>query len=314
VRVLFCGLGFPEAFQLLRERLPDDEVIACSEDRVLQSVTGVDVVIPAMSLINAEVMAASGMRLIQQWGTGLEGVDLDMARRRGIWVANVRSGTTFNAESVADLALLHILGLIRDLSLAQANVRAGRLGGPVGKSLAQCTVSLFGLGDIGRALARRLGVCGTRLIGISRHPDTALCQDIGLAECFSTEDRFRALSQSDVLVLCLPLTQETRGIIGAAELAALPKGSFLVNVGRGALVDYHSLLSALGSEHLGGAGLDVFWQEPINPQDPLLSFPNVITTPHIGGVTEQSYGAIADAVVANIDRLRRNVPPCDQVV
>jgi phosphoglycerate dehydrogenase-like enzyme len=304
-----CGQGFPDAYRLLRERLKQDEVLCCAEDRVLQSMAGVDVVIPAMSRISAEVMDAGPPRLVQQFGAGLEGVDLEAAGQRGIWVANVPSGSTHNAGSVADLALLLILGLIRDLAQAQANVRAGRLGAPLGKSLAQCTVCVFGLGNIGRALARRLRGCGARLVGVCRHPDTALAEDLGLAECFATEDRLRALAQSDVLALCLPLTPQTRGIAGAAEFAAMRRGAVVVNVGRGPLIDYPALLGALRSGHLGGAGLDVFWHEPIDPRDPLLALPNVIATPHVGGVTGQSYGAILDAVVANIERLRRNLPP-----
>ncbi len=313
MRVLFCGRGFPEAFAMLRERLPHDDVFACAEDRIAESIAGVDVVVPAMCRITREIMEAGSMRLIHQWGAGLEGVDIQAARERGIWVANVPTGSTYNAESVADLALLLILALTRRLPLAQANIGAGVLGAPMGKLLGQCTVCLFGLGNIGRAIARRLHGFGTRLIGINRQPNADLSREFSLADCFAADERLRALAQSDGVVLCLPLTAATRGCIAAAELAAMPRGSFVVNVGRGALIDYDALVAALASGHLGGAGLDVFWQEPIDPADPLLRLPNVIATPHIGGITRQSYQAILDALVANIERARRNEPPVNRV-
>ena len=313
MRVLFCGRGFPEAFTMLKERLAQDAVIACAEDRVAESIAGVDVVIPAMCRITRTIIEAGNMRLIHQWGAGLEGVDIEAARERGIWVANVPTGSTYNAESVADLALLLILALTRKLPVAQANVAAGLLGAPMGRLLGQCTVCLFGLGNIARSLARRLRGFGTRLIGISRHPQPDLARELVLVDCFAADDRLRALAQSDVVVLCLPLTAETRGCMGAAELAAMPRGSFVVNVGRGALIHYDALVAALANGHLGGAGLDVFWQEPIGPGDPLLRLPNVIATPHIGGITRQSYQAILDALVANIERLRRNEPPVNRV-
>jgi phosphoglycerate dehydrogenase-like enzyme len=313
VRVLFCGHGFPDAFQLLKERLPGDEVLACPEGSVREAARGVDVVIPAMCRISAEVIAGGNMRLIQQWGAGLEGVDIAAARKHGVWVANVPTGGTFNAESVAELAVLQILALIRQLPVAQANVTAGLLGTPMGKLLSQCTVCLFGLGNIGRALAQRLGGFCARLIGVSRDPVAAINAVPGLAACFAPGERLRALSQSDVAVLCLPLTPETRGCMGAAEFTAMPKGACVVNVGRGPLIDYVALVAALQRGHCGGAALDVFWQEPIDPRDPLLTFPNVIATPHIGGITRQSYDAIATALIANIERVRRGEPPLNRV-
>lgn len=313
MRIAFCGGGFPDAPRMLRDRLPGDEIVICGEDTPPRLASEAEVVIPAMTRIGEDLMAASRVRLIQQWGAGVEGVDLEAAKRHGIWVANVPSGNTFNADSVADLALLFILGLLRDLPQAQANVRAGRLGAPLGRSLAQCTISLFGLGHIAEALAPRLTACGAKLIGISRRPDPVKSAMLGLTGCVTIEDRHQALSKSDVLVLCLPLTPETRGIVAAAELAALPQGALLINVGRGALVDYPAFLEALKSGHLGGAGLDVYWKEPIDPSDPLLAFPNVITTPHIGGVTQQSYRAILDVIAGNIDRLRRGEPPVNRV-
>lgn len=311
MRILFCGHGFPAAPRMLAQRLVHDQVEVCADGQVLEAAAQADVIIPAMARIDRQVMEASPVRLIQQWGTGLDGVDLEAARQRGVWVANVPSDATHNAGSVAELAMLFILALIRGLPQAQANVRAGRLGEPLGRTLAQCTICLFGLGNIALGLAQRLHPSGARLIGISRHPDNVPAE-LGLSACFATQDRLSALAQSDVVVLCLPLTDQTRGIMGQAELAALPQGAHLINVGRGPLVDYQALLEALKSGHLGGAGLDVYWKEPLDPKDPLLAFPNLIATPHIGGLTEQSYQDLMEGVVANIERLRQGLPPLNR--
>jgi phosphoglycerate dehydrogenase-like enzyme len=168
MRILFCSEAFPVAPPLLRARLPADEVVTCTDDAVRNALADVDVIVPAMARIDAEVMDAGRFRLIQQWGVGLEGVDLAAARTRGIWVANVPSGGMGNAESVAELAVLLILGLLRRLPEAQAGVRAGLLGAPLGLSLLGRSVCLVGLGHVGRALARRLQPFGVRLAATSQ--------------------------------------------------------------------------------------------------------------------------------------------------
>jgi len=106
-------------------------------------------------------------------------------------------------------------------------------------------------------------------------------------------------------VLCVRLSNETRGLVDANVLATLREGACLVNPARGALLDYDALYSALSTGRLRGAGLDVYWNEPIACDDALLALPNVIATPHVAGVTEESYREIADAVAANIERIRR---------
>lgn len=312
MRVLFCGETFPAARPLLQARLPHDEILACPADRVREALDGVDVLIPLMARIDAPLLDAGRLRLIQQWGAGIEGVDLAAAAARGIWVANVPSAHTGNADAVAEHAVLLMLALLRQLPAAQAALRAGQLGTPMGQTLDGRTICLFGLGAIARALARRLQGWEVRLIGIGRRPTPPAAPP--LARYFSLVERHAAFATTDILVLCLPLTPETRGVIDADALAALPRGAYLVNVARGPLVDYGALRAALERGHLGGAALDVFWQEPMPPEDPLLALPNVVATPHVAGVTERSYQGIADAVAANIERLRRGEPPLYRVV
>ncbi len=309
MRILFCGDTFPMAPVMLKARLDADDVRVCRRDAIQQSLDGVDVLVPLMSRIDRTLIDAGRFTLIQQFGTGLEGVDLDAARARGIWVANAGASAGANAESVAEHALLLMLAVLRRLPDAQANVRAGILGAPLGLALTNRTVCIVGLGAVGRALAARLGPFGARLIGLTRRPDPSRTAAAGLAHCYGFDERMIAFGMADVLALCLPVTGDTRGLIDAAAFATLPDDACVVNVARGGLLDYAAAFGALSSGRLRGAGLDVFWEEPIAPDDPLLSLPNVIATAHVGGVTDRSYAGITDAVVENIERLRRGEPP-----
>jgi phosphoglycerate dehydrogenase-like enzyme len=309
MRILFCGDTFPMAPVMTGARLPSDEIIVCPQDAIGHALDGVDVLVPLMARIDRPLIEAGRYRLIQQFGTGLEGVDLEAARARGIWVANAAASAAANAESVAEHALMLMLAVLRQLPAAQANIRAGVLGAPLGLALAGRTVCIAGLGAVGRALAVRLAPFGVRLIGVTRRPDAQRREAAGLSAIHGFDDRLKAFASTDVLVLCLPVTAETRGLIDAAAFSVLRDGACLVNVARGGLVDYHALFDALSSGRLRGAGLDVFWQEPIAPDDPLLALPNVIATAHVGGVTDRSYAGITDAVVDNIERLRRGEPP-----
>jgi phosphoglycerate dehydrogenase-like enzyme len=306
VQILFGGDTFPSSRALLQPRLPNDELSVWPDPSVLAPTKGrrVDVLIPMMFRIDARVMDALRPRLIQQWGSGLEGVALEAARARGIPVANVPASGS-NADSVAEHALLLMLALLRQFPLAQANVRAGVLGSPLGSTLAGRTVGLWGLGATALALARRLRGLEVRLLGLTRDPKAAKVAAFGLDECYSMQDGAACFGEIDILVLCVRSSPETRAMVNERTLSMLRPGAYLVNAARGALVDYGALFRALASGRLAGAALDVFWEEPIRGDDPLLALPNVIATPHVAGVTDRSYEEIAAAVAANIERLRR---------
>jgi phosphoglycerate dehydrogenase-like enzyme len=314
MRILFCGDAFPAARpRLARLIRRDDELVVCPRDDIGAALDGVDMVIPFMCRIDSALMDRGRFRLVQQWGAGLEGIDIIAAKQRGIWVANVPA-TGNNADSVAELAIFLTIALLRNWPAAQASVRAGGLGAPMGRMLAGRTVCLYGLGAIARGLAQRLRPFHVRLVGVTRDPGAAKVAEFGLDACYSTAERDACFAQTDVLILCSRLAPETHGVIDADALRALRPEAFLVNAARGGLVDYDALYSALSSGHLAGAGLDVYWKEPIAPEDPLLALPNVIATPHIAGVTDRSYDEIAEAVWINIERLRRGDAPLNGVV
>ncbi len=316
MEIVFCGDTFPSARELLQDRLgpasPDTVSVWRDVDAPLP-LERVDVIVPMMFPITAALMDASHCRLIHQWGSGLEGVDLAAAQSRGIWVASVPT-TGSNADSVAEHALLLILSLLRRLPEALADTKTGVWGAPLGLMLGGRTVCLYGLGATALSLAKRLRAFDVHLVGITRNPEAPKVAGFGLERCYSSHQRDECLSNTDVLVLCTRLCAETRGMIDARSLAALPSEALLINAARGALIDSTALYEALSSGRLAGAGLDVNWQEPIAPSDRLLALPNVIATPHVAGVTDRSYGHIADVVTANIERLRWCEPPINRAV
>lgn len=310
MRIVFCGETFPDTADALRETLPaeaGDEVIVWSGEDLRTLPSNIDVLIPKMHRVDARLLEVSRCRLVQQWGVGLEGIDIQTAEDLGIQVANVPAHGG-NADSVAEHALLLILALLRNLPQAQLNVRNGILGAPSGSMLAGRTVCLYGLGAIALPLARRLKSFDVKLIGLTRQFSAAKMTEFGLDECYSLEEKATCLKQTDILVICARLTPETRNSISTDELAFLPTGALLINVARGGLVEEAALISALRSGHLGGAGIDVYWQEPVDTQHQLLQMSNVIATPHIAGITLDSLKDIAAGVAANINRLRAGLP------
>ena len=307
MRILFGGETFPSARAMIAERLRSDELDVWRDRNVIPQMTDVDVLVPMMFRIDAAAMDAIRPRLIQQVGSGLEGVDLAAARARQIPVAALPASGS-NAESVAEHVLLLILALLRELPLAQANIRAGVLGSPLGRMLAGRTACLWGLGATALSLSRRLRALGVSVIGITRDPHASKIADFGLDACYSTAERDIGLARTDILIPCVRMSDATRGLIDGHVFAALRAGAYFVNAARGPLVDYRALYDALASGRLAGAALDVFWTEPIPADDPILALRNVIATPHIAGVTDRSYGEIVDAFAANIERFRRGDP------
>jgi phosphoglycerate dehydrogenase-like enzyme len=269
-----------------------------------------EVLIPAMARIDAALMdRINGLRLIHQWGAGLEGVDIPAATIRGIAVANVPSADGGNAESVAEWCVMAAIAAGRKLPAAIEAIRRGDAwGGPMGRALLGCTAGIIGLGGIGQALALRLRPFGMRMIGIRRGPDTALAERLGM-EWIGGPDRLaELLRESDYLFLCVPLNDSTRAIIDERALAMLPEGACVINAGRGGLLSHAALLEALARGRLLGAGLDVFEREPLDPASPLLGRADILATPHIAGVTTISYRGIARRLADNVMRLHEGRP------
>jgi phosphoglycerate dehydrogenase-like enzyme len=297
------------ALRLLRAALPEHEFVALGNFS-LESLHGYDVVIPTMSRVTEALLAtADRLRLIQQVGSGLEGVDIEAARRRGIRVANVPTDSCGNADSVAELGIYMMIGLARDFRGMAASFANRKIGEPRGTTLMGKTVGIVGLGGIGKALAKRLKTFDVRLIGIRRgDPAKAAATDPGLDWAGGSQDLERLLGLSDFVVLCLPLSAESRNLMNEKTFAAMKKGSFLINLSRGGIVDRDAMEKALATGQIAGAGLDVYWEEPVDPDDPLFRH-NVFTTPHVGASTDVSITGIVRVVADNIRRVENNRAP-----
>jgi D-3-phosphoglycerate dehydrogenase len=242
--------------------------------------------------ITARVMAASPpLKVIAKNGAGVDCVDLAEAQRRGIAV-KVAAGA--NADAVAEHALAMMLALVRGLPQLDRQVRRGEWASTAhrGGDFRGSVVGIVGYGAIGRATARLAAALGAQVVVWRRG---------GAADSFEVEHRLdRLLARVDILSLHCPLTDGTRGLIGARELALMKRGAVLVNTARGAVVDEAALVEALQSGQIGAAGLDTYVAEPLPPGSPLLALDNVILTPHVAGVTRQAALRVATTTAHNV--------------
>lgn len=289
-----CGAEFPDVRDFLAREMPEADIVVIDHGTVPD--ISVDVLLPAGGTVSADLMDAVRPKLIQQFGVGLQGVDVAAARERGIPVRNVPAADSGNAGAVAELVIFHLLALLRQFPRAVGSVTGRRVGEPIGSTLAGKRVTVLGTGAIGARVLRLLDAFGAEGLGVGRRADSDLLPP---GRYFPSRRLDEALRHADALVVCVPLTEDTRGMVGTAQFSAMPPGGYLVNVGRGPVVDYPALLAALRSGRLAGAGLDVAWTEPVDPADPLLA-ENVVMTPHIGGVTRESYAKMAAAFAASV--------------
>jgi D-3-phosphoglycerate dehydrogenase / 2-oxoglutarate reductase len=238
--------------------------------------------------------AAPRLRVISRWGVGIDNVDVEAARELGI---EVRNTPAVFADEVADVAIGYMIMLARRLGTIDASVRAGDWHKPQGVSLAGRTLGVIGLGSIGRAVARRGLAMGMTVVGIDPMPGAeAAAAELGV-RLLGLDEVFVA---AHVLSLNLPMSPENRHLVNATRLAAMPRGSFLVNTARGPLVDEAALAAALESGHLGGAALDVFETEPLPAASPLRALPNVILGSHNASNTVEAVRRVNRLAIDNL--------------
>ena len=262
--------------------------------------------------ITREVIdAASKVRLIQRPGDHLPRViDLAHARSKGSPVSRFPSKVQGSpARDVAEHAFYLVLALAKQQWLARASVKARKAGLPKTMSVHGKTLGLVGLGNTGEALARLAVPFGLRVVAVKRSAGDALARELGLT-WLGTMDRLpELLAESDFVSLHLPQTPETVDFIGRDELSRMKSGAFLINISRAPMVNRAALAEALQSGHLGGAGLDVWWQEPADPADSLLALRNVVLTPHIAADTTESETRLAELTAENVRRIARGEAP-----
>ena len=280
--------------------VPGLRITACPEDDdalLARLLPETDVLWHVLKRCTAEVIvAAPKLKLIQKIGVGVNTIDLEAAKARGIPVCNL-PGT--NSRAVAELTLALMLATLRRLTRFDAGMRQGVWSDPglqdgIGE-LGGRVVGLVGFGAIPRLLAPVLIAMGCQVIYTTREPLSDMVGE------WRTLDAL--LHEADVVSLHVPLTAETERMIDAAALARMKPGAVLINTARGGLVDQAALTDALGGGRLAAAGLDVFVQEPPEPGDALFALPNVVLTPHIAWLTTGTFDRSFAVAAENCRRL-----------
>lgn len=244
----------------------------------------------------AEVLAACAPRLkvISKWGTGIDSIDLAAAAKLGIPIRNTPDAFV---DAVADSVLSYVLAFARQTPWSDRAVKAGRWTKLMGRSLSESTLGIIGVGRIGKAVLRRAQAFGGRLLGndLVEMPAEFLAQ---VNVKMTTLDE--VLSQSDYISLSCDLNPTSRQLIDAAALAKMKPGAVLINTARGPLIDETSLVEALRKGKLAGAALDVFEEEPIPADSPLLTMDNVLLAPHNSNASPSAWARVNFNTVRNL--------------
>ncbi len=265
---------------------------------------GVDAVFASMDQFTASVLAskdAAQLKIISRWGVGYDAIDLPAATQQGVVVAYTPGLLN---DAVADYAMALLLALARRVHEGHLSMRAGQWAAGWGHDIAGKTLGLIGCGRIGQAVAKRASGFNLRLLGydIAPNPDA---QSLGL-QFVSLE---QLLQESDFVSLHAALTPATRGLIGEAQLRQMKPTAYLINTARGAILDEAALLRALEQKWIAGAALDAFVAEPLPPDHPLRSAPNLLLTPHQASFGCETGARVSEAAARAIVDLQAGRRP-----
>jgi len=296
MRVLIAEQIASEGVELLRAAHDVDERLGLTRDELCAILPDYDALIVRSQVHVDAGLIAAGTRLvvIGRAGVGVDNVDLDAATRAGIMVVNAPTGNTI-AAAEHTLALLY--GIARRTAPADASVRRGewKRSEFTGLELRGRTLGIVGLGKIGQAIAVRAIAMEMHVLAVDPFVTAEQAANHGV-ELVGFDD---VLRRSDVLTVHVPLTRATRNLIGREAIAKMKPGSIILNVARGGVVDEAAVAEALVSGQLGGAGIDVFEQEPPKVS-PLLDAPNTLLTPHLGASTAEAQILVAEEVAAQV--------------
>lgn len=292
--------GFRAAIERSRGEITVAIVDEDDDQAFAREIADAQVLLHVLKPVTAAMMdLAPRLRLIQKIGVGVNTIDIAAAQARGIAVANM-PGT--NTQSVAEMTLALMLGVLRRTSCFDPLTRRGQGWHPDPATLDGCgeiggrTVGFLGFGAVARRLAPVIEALGGKVVYCATAPKPELP--------WQAVDLPTLLRVSDILSLHAPLTPATSQIIDRAAIAAMKPGAILINTARGGLVDEEALIEALSSGHLGGAGLDVFAQEPTAPDNPLFGLDTVVLMPHLAWLTPETLQRSLDVAFGNCRALR----------
>jgi D-3-phosphoglycerate dehydrogenase len=267
----------------------------CADAEIVYNIYGT-------SRFTEQVLAAlRRLRLISRPGTGVDGVDLEACRRRGVAVANLRGN---DADEIAEHAIALMLNALRRIPEMDRALRAGRWSNEMIRGARGLTLGVVGLGAIGSRTAVLGRALGMDVLAWSFGPDEGRAAGAGA----TAVDLDSLLRRSDVVSLHLRVSEETRGLIDSRRLGLMKPDAVLVNTARAALVDRGALIHALTERRIAAAGLDVFHTEPVPPDDPVLKLPNVVLTPHAGSNIDYVVARGLMAAVANVENFLKGQP------
>jgi D-3-phosphoglycerate dehydrogenase len=306
----WLALGYRDFASALRGRLPHR--VYDFDRPFTPQLEGVDIVVEAGgSFATSQMIDEAAQHGVQFWqivGTGMNHVDVDRFRDRGIQLANLPG--LFSSTALAEHAFFGMLFFAKNYKESQERLRERVLCEPVSEELSGKTLSIIGFGASGRELARRASAFGIRIMALDIEPaDPASLGGLVCSFLGGEQDLDLLLSEGDYVSLHVPLNPATYHLIGQRELSLLKPSAVLINVARSEIVDESALIEVLRTNSIRGAALDVFAQEPVDPQHPLLQLENVLSTPHTAGVTSGTSRRRAEAAVQNILRVHSGADP-----
>jgi D-3-phosphoglycerate dehydrogenase / 2-oxoglutarate reductase len=282
--VLLAEKLAPSAVALLGDEVEIRHVDGTDRPALLAALADADaLLVRSATMVDAEALAASNrLKVVARAGVGLDNVDVPAATARGVMVVNA---PTSNIVSAAEHAVALLLSAARHIPAADASLRAGqwKRSSFTGVELNGKTAGIVGLGKIGQLVAQRLAAFGVELIAYDPYVAPARAAQLGI-ELMDLEELLR---RADAISIHLPKTPETLGLIGKDQLALTKPGVLIVNAARGGLVDEDALAEAVRSGHVGGAGIDVYVEEPTT-SSPLFELPQIVVTPHLGASTDEA--------------------------
>lgn len=292
MRILVTDGIDPKALAVLREAHEVDVQDLDAKDLLAAIPAYEGLIVRSRTKVTKEVLShGTRLKVIGRAGVGVDNVDVEEATARKIVVVNAPTASTVSA---AELAIGHMVSLLRHLPEADLSVRSGKWERArfEGRELFGKTLGLLGSGRIGAEVAKRAQAFGMQVIAHDPYLAPGVAEGLGI-RLVSKDQLFR---DSDILSIHAALTPETRGLVGASQLAKMKPNAILVNCARGEIVDETALADALRSARIAGAAMDVFTKEP-PAGSPLLSAPNIVFTPHLGASTAEAQ-AKAGAIVA----------------
>jgi len=259
--------------------------------------------------VDSEVMdAAPNLKVISTYSVGFDHIDVEAATKRGIYVTHTPGVLT---DAVAEFTICLLLAITRKILDADRTIRSGQWNKPwnpfflTGPELKGKTLGIIGMGRIGRAVAEKIKGFGMKIIYYDVYRNERAEKELGV----EYKDLDTVLKESDFVSLHVPLTKETKHMIGERELKLMKTSAYLINTARGPVVDTDALVKALKERWIAGAALDVFEQEPLPPDHPLIKLENVVLAPHIASATIEARQRMAELAARNLIAVLKGEEP-----